>query len=47
MSEQLYDKIESLTWDIICAKADIDYETDIEKREFVAMLESKMLELLR
>ncbi|HSG84268.1 MAG TPA: hypothetical protein VLA08_06910 [Nitrosopumilus sp.] len=47
MSEQLYDKIESLTWDIICAKADVDFETDISKREFVDKLEKELLELLR
>tara|TARA_B110000285_G_C14912258_1_gene508514 strand:+ start:92 stop:232 length:141 start_codon:yes stop_codon:yes gene_type:complete len=44
---ELYDNINSITHSIICAKADIDFTTDIDKREHVDKLEKKLLELLK
>ena len=40
-------KIDSLTYDLMIAKADIDFNTNIEKREYAARLEDKIKELLK
>lgn len=42
-----FEKIDSLTYDLMIAKADIDFNTNIEKREHAAKLEDKIKELLR
>lgn len=44
MNQQL---IQNITWSLICAKADIDFETDITKREHAAELEETLVELLK
>lgn len=41
------DKISSITYDLIIAKADVDYETNPDKREHVEKLEKKLIELLK
>lgn len=41
------DKISSITYDLIIAKADVDYETSLDKREHVEKLEKRLLELLK
>ena len=41
------EKIESLTYDLMIAKADIDFNTDIKKREHAQRLESEIKRLLR
>ena len=35
---ELIDKVSILTEELIIAKADVDYETDIKKREYVEEL---------
>ena len=47
MSQNFYKKIESLTYDLMIAKADIDFNTDIEKRSYAEKLENEIKELLR
>lgn len=42
-----FEKISSLTYDIMIAKADIDFKTDIEKREYVEYLEKQLKEMLK
>jgi len=42
-----HELIQNITFSIICAKADIDYETSIEKREHAAELEKYLIDLLR
>ena len=44
---ELYKKIETLTYDLMIAKADIDFDTNPEKREHAEKLEKKIMELLR
>ena len=39
--------ISSLTHSLICAKADVDYETNPDKREHVEKLEHALLDLLK
>jgi len=43
----LAESVEILTEELIISKADIDFETDIEKREYAESLQLKLLELLR
>ena len=43
----LYKKIDSLTYDLMIAKADIDFNTNIEKREHAQRLENEVKRLLR
>ena len=40
-------KISSITYDIIIAKADIDFNTDLEKREHAEKLEKEIIEMLK
>lgn len=40
-------KIKVITEEMIIAKADIDYETNLEKREHVERLENELKELLK
>lgn len=40
-------KIKVITEELIIAKADIDYETNLEKREHVEYLENKLREELK
>ena len=47
MKLSLITTLEILTEELIIAKADIDFDTNLSKREYVAGLESKILELLR
>lgn len=47
MSQKLYEKIESLTFELMIAKADIDFDTNVEKREYAQKLENKIKELMR
>lgn len=42
-----FEKISSITYDLMIAKADIDFKTDIDKREYAASLESKIREMLK
>lgn len=39
--------ISSLTHSLICAKADVDFDTSLEKREHVEKLEKALLEFLK
>lgn len=39
--------IKSITWEIIISKADIDFQTDIDKREHADKLEKIIKELMR
>lgn len=41
------EKITILTEELIKAKADLDFETDVEKWDYIATLESKILEELK
>ena len=41
------EKISSITYDLIIAKADIDFNTDLEKREHAEKLEKHLIELLK
>jgi len=41
------EKIQSLTWDLICIKADIDFETSPDKREHAQKLEQAVQELMK
>lgn len=41
------EKINNLTYDIMIAKADIDFQTSLEKREWVKVLEDELRELLK
>lgn len=41
------EKITILTEELIISKADIDYETNIEKREYVDKLEKSIIDLLK
>lgn len=45
--KHLYEKISSLTYDIMIAKADIDFQTNVEKREYAEKLEKKIVELMK
>ena len=47
MKSKIEYKIKVLTEELIIAKADIDYETNIEKREHVDNLEKLVLETLK
>lgn len=47
MKQKLDYKIKVLTEELIISKADIDYETNIEKREHTARLEKMILEAMR
>ena len=47
MKQRIEYKIKVLTEDLIIAKADIDFETNIEKREHADKLEKLILEALR
>ena len=47
MNQKIDYKIKILTEELIIAKADIDYETNIEKREYVDKLEKLILETLK
>ena len=40
-------KISSITYDLIIAKADIDFNTDLEKREHAEKLEKEIIDLLK
>ena len=41
------DKVEIITIELIKAKADVDFETNPEKREYVEKLEAQLMEILR
>ena len=42
-----FEKINNITYSLIIAKADIDYDTSLEKREHVDKLEKHLIELLK
>ena len=42
-----FEKISNITYSIIIAKADIDFNTDLAKREHVDKLEKYLIELLK
>lgn len=39
--------ISNITHSLICAKADVDFETSLDKREHVEKLEKALLDLLK
>ena len=42
-----FEKISSITYDLIIAKADIDFGTDLEKREHAEKLEKIIIDMLK
>ena len=42
-----FEKITILTEELIIAKADVDYDTSLEKREYVDSLEKKIIDLMK
>lgn len=42
-----FEQISNITYSLIIAKADIDFNTDLTKREHVERLEKHLLELLK
>lgn len=40
-------KIKVITEELIISKADVDFNTNVEKREYVEYLEKRLMELLR
>ena len=41
------EKISSITYDLIIAKADIDFNTDLDKREHADKLEKEIIEMMK